>query len=94
MTTEDIVARFDEGSRQFAEMRKQLDDVLKALEPLPQMRTDIQTAKDDSAQVKELVEAWNAVKTGGKFVRWIAPLMGGLAGGWAAIKFGIRGLFP
>lgn len=101
MTNDEIAKRFDEGSRQFteirgefAEIRGQLADVLKALEPLPQMKRDIATAKKNGASTKELVEAWNAVKTGGKFVRWIAPLIGAIGGAWVFVKTGIARIFP
>lgn len=93
MTNEEIMDRFDEGNRHFAEIRGQLADVLKALESLPQMKLDIEDAKKDSEKVKDLVEAWNAAKTGGKFVKWVAPIIGGLIGGWAALKTGMMGFF-
>jgi hypothetical protein len=94
MTEDDIKARFDEGSRQFREIHGQLGKVLEALEPIPQMKLDIAQAKKDGESTKELVEAWNAVKTGGKFVKWVAPLIGSVVGGWAAIKLGIARIFP
>lgn len=93
MTNEEIMDRFDEGSRHFAEIRGQLADVLKALEPLPQMKLDIEDVKKDSEKVKDLVEAWNAVKTGGKFIKWVAPIIGSIVGGWAALKAGMTGFF-
>lgn len=89
MTNEEIRARLDEGSRQFEEIRAQLDAIVRSLEPLPDMQEDLATAKKDSATVKEIVEAWSAVKTGGKFVRWVAPIIVGIGAIWAAIKMGI-----
>lgn len=94
MTDEEIKKRFDDGNRQFKEIRDQLGAILKALEPLPQMKRDIATAKKNGASTKELVEAWNAVKTGGKFVRWIAPLAGAVGGAWVFVKTGIARIFP
>lgn len=93
MTNDDIKARLDEGSRQFVELRGMIDDVLEALKPIPQMQTDIALAKEDSAATKEIVDAWNAVKTGGKFVRWAAPLLGGAGMMWGAIKLGLARFF-
>lgn len=81
--------RLAEGSRQFEGIHAQLAEVIEALKPLPGMKADIEAAKASTATVKEMVEAWNAVKTGGKFVKWIAPIIGGIAGGWAALKLGI-----
>lgn len=94
ITNEEIKARLDEGSKQFKEINDQLGEILKALAPLPQMKRDIAKAKKDSELTKELVEAWNAVKTGGKFVRWLVPLVGGASAMWAAVKLGIARIFP
>lgn len=93
MTNDDIRERFEQGSKNFEEIREQLNKVLEALEPLPQMKLDIAVAKKDAETVKDLVEAWNAVKTGGKFIKWVAPIVGGLIGGWAALKSGIAGFW-
>lgn len=93
MTHDEIQERFDQGSKNFEDIREQLEKVLTALEPLPQMKADIAIAKKDAETVKDLVEAWNAVKTGGKFIKWIAPIIGGLIGGWAALKSGIAGFW-
>lgn len=93
MTNDEIRERFEQGSRNFEEIREQLNKVLEALEPLPQMKIDIAVAKKDAETVKDLVEAWNAVKTGGKFIKWVAPIVGGLIGGWAALKSGIAGFW-
>lgn len=94
MTDEEIERRFAEGSRHFAEIRGDIAKVLKALEPLPQMKRDIAKAKKDSESTKELIEAWNAVKTGGKFIRWIVPIVGGAGAMWTAFKLGIARIFP
>lgn len=93
MTNEEIRERFEDGSRKFAALDEKLEKVLEALEPIPQMKVDLETAKKDSETVKDLIEAWNAVKTGGKFVKWVAPIIGGLIGGWAALKTGVMGFF-
>lgn len=89
MTDDDIAARLAEGGRQFAAINERLDAIVRSLEPLPDMQEDLAKAKADSATVKEIVEAWNAVKTGGKFVRWIAPIAVSIGAAWAALKMGI-----
>lgn len=93
MNDEEIAERLAEGSRQFAAIDERLSAIARALEPLPGMQADLAAAKQDSATVKEIVEAWNAVKTGGKFVKWIAPIAGAVAGGWAAVKLGLAHFF-
>ena len=88
MTHEEIMERLAEGSRQFAAIEEQMGEVLAALKPLPEMQADIAKAKADGATVKEIVEAWNAVKTGGKFIRWLVPIVGFGGAAWAALKNG------
>ncbi|MBD3744575.1 MAG: hypothetical protein IE932_00005 [Sphingopyxis terrae] len=90
MKNEEIAERLAEGSRQFENIHAQLGEVIAALRTLPEMKADIEATKADSASVKEIVEAWNAVKTGGKFVKWVAPIIGGIVGAWAALKLGIN----
>lgn len=79
MTDENILKRFDEFD-------DKLEKILLILDDIPQMKKDIQSAKNDSETVKDLVEAWNAVKTGGRFMRWVAPLIGGAFAAWATVK--------
>lgn len=88
MTQKEIMERLTEGSRQFALIEKQMSEVLAALKLLPDMQADIARAKADSATVKEILEAWNAVKTGGRFIRWLVPIIGGLGAAWATLKSG------
>lgn len=67
--------RLAQGSERFMSIEKKLESIVEALEPLPQMQKDI-------AATKELVEAWNAVKTGGKFVTWLGAIAAALAALW------------
>jgi hypothetical protein len=92
MTDEEILKRFDDGSKRFDHIDEQLQTIMSALSALPQMKEDIEQAKKDSETVKDLVEAWSAVKTGGKFVKWFGPIIGGFFAGWAAIKFQIASM--
>ena len=92
MTDEEILKRFDDGSKRFDHIDEQLGIIMAALTDLPKMKEDIEAAQKDSATVKDLVEAWSAVKTGGKFVKWVGPIIGGFFAGWAAIKFQIASM--
>lgn len=89
MTQKEIMERLADGSRQFAQIEEQMGEVLSALKVLPEMQADIARAKADSATVKDIVEAWNAVKTGGRFIRWLVPIIGGFGAAWAALKSGL-----
>lgn len=63
-------------------IERKLESIVEALEPMPQMRSDITQMQKDVAATKELVEAWNAVKTGGKFVTWLGAIAAALAALW------------
>lgn len=45
---------------------------------------------EDSAKTLEIVEAWSAVKTGGKFVKWVSGLIAALLVVWAALRGGAQ----
>jgi predicted nucleic acid-binding protein len=79
--------RLDAGSERFVEIDKKLDEIVEALKPLPQMQADI-------AATKDIVEAWSAIKTIGKFVKWAAGLIAAMAiivgGTLAALKIAIH----
>lgn len=87
----EALARVDErlnaGSDRFVDIDKKLDDIVEALKPLPKMQEDI-------AATKEIVEAWGAIKTAGKFITWFAKVMTALAvigaTAVASIKFAIH----
>lgn len=93
MTDEEIAQRFDDGSASFEEIRKSLLEINKKLEVLPQMQKDVAAAKRSTTRVKELVEAWNFIKTGGKFVRWVAPVVAAIVGAYVAVKGNLVGIF-
>lgn len=80
-------ARLDAGSERFVEIKQTLDQIAEAVKPIPQMQADI-------AATKEIVEAWGAIKTFGKFIKWSAGIVVGLAAIGAsviaAIKFAVH----
>lgn len=51
---------------------------------------DVAEIRKDMAKTLELVEAYAAVKTGGKFVAWFAKFMAGLLALWVFIKGGAQ----
>lgn len=78
MTNDEIEAKFEEGSRQFRELRQMLTD----------MSVDVKAAKSNSAHTKDLVEAWLALKKAGGFLRWL----GGVIASAMAVYLAIRGV--
>ena len=82
---QEILNSLERGQAKFVEIEKQLDAIVKALEPLPQMQADI-------AETKEIVAAWAAVKTLGKFIKWAGGIVTALGAIVLAVKFGITGV--
>lgn len=46
----------------------------------------IEKVQDNVAETRELVEAWGAVKTVGRFVKWSGGLLAGIVASWVLIK--------
>lgn len=76
MTNEEIKQQFAKGQKNF----EQINEMLK------QMSDKLDKVDTHTQSTKEIVEAWNAVKTGGKFVRWAIPILAGFGSGWLALK--------
>lgn len=59
------------------------------LEKLGTMEASITQVEHDVSKTKEIVEAWSAVKTVGKFVKWVASLGTGVVAIYMLLKTGI-----
>ena len=46
----------------------------------------VETLTDQVAQTREMVEAWQAVKTGGRAITWLAKVLAGIVAVIAVIK--------
>ena len=53
------------------------------------LRSEIAELKESVDETREIVKAWEAVKTGGKFVKWLGALAAAIAAIVVAIKGGI-----
>lgn len=58
------------------------------LEKLVTMEVSMTQVEHDVSKTKEIVEAWSAVKTIGKFAKWVATLGGSIVTGYVLIKTG------
>lgn len=76
MTGEEIADRFLKGDEQFQQIHKILGSIDSKLEKI----------EVDAQSTREIVEAWNAVKIGGKFIRWAIPIIASIGAAWAALK--------
>ena len=73
------MARLESGDARFAAIESSIAKVLAAVEPLPDMKRSIDSTKD-------IVEAWDAVKTGGKFIKWSSGILAGVGVLYAIMK--------
>ncbi|WP_179504342.1 MULTISPECIES: hypothetical protein [unclassified Sphingomonas] len=63
-----------------------VDQLIKAVDA---MRGELSDVKEGVEETREIVKAWEAVKTGGKFVKWVGALAAAIAAIVVAIKGGI-----
>ena len=55
---------------------------------LDEVAGKVDDLKAEVAKTREIVEAWQAFKTGGKFVTWLAKMIASGLAIWAAFKLG------
>lgn len=66
------------------------DQVAENRREIRAVHDDVAQLRTDMAKTLELVEAYAAVKTGGRFVAWFAKFMAGLLALWVFIKGGAQ----
>lgn len=85
---ERVDARLARGEERFRTIEGKLDQLLKVVECIPAIQSDLADVKEDAAKTKELVEAWSAVKTMGKFLKWSAGIIAAMSAIIVALKVG------
>lgn len=55
---------------------------------MSEIKADIEKLTNEVAKTREIVETWQAVKTGGKAVAWLAKLFAGIIALWIVFKSG------
>ena len=68
VTHEAIMERLERGDEKFDRLFAALSKIEEAVEPIPGI-------KEDVGKTKEIVEAWAAVKTVGRFMKWAASII-------------------
>lgn len=69
-----------------AQMNKLLEAVAALTDEMQAVKREIHDVKTSVNESKEILEAWEAVKLGGRFVKWLAGLGSGIAGLWILAK--------
>lgn len=85
---EEVATRLARGEERFRTIEGKLDQLLKVVECIPAIQSDLADVKEDAAKTKELVEAWAAVKTMGKFLKWSAGIIAAMSAIIVALKVG------
>ena len=76
---EELAERLDHGSERFAAIEVALAKIALAVEPIPAMQEEL-------TKTRELVEAWSAVKTVGRFLKWSSGIIAALTAIGVALK--------
>ncbi len=79
MTEDDIAAK----------MAALTSTIEAAITKVDEVVTGLETLREEVSQTKEIVEAWNAVKVGGKFLKWLGGVVAAVAAIVAAGKLGL-----
>ena len=90
ITHEDIHARLASGQQRFAHVEDVLAKVEAALSQVikgqDEFRATIKPISEDIADIKDIVGAWKAVGSAGRFAKWIGGIASGLIVAWVFIK--------
>lgn len=95
-----IIDRLERGDKKFDDMAEfnhataakmeamaaAIAEIGKAVAPIQDIKHDVEKMKSDVAETKEIVEAWSAVKTMGKFLKWASGLIAAATIVYVAIK--------
>ena len=96
VTHEDIHARLASGQQRFAHVEEVLAKVEAALDQVirgqDEFRNTIKPISEDIADIKDMVGAWKAVGSAGRFAKWLGGITTGLVALWIVAKAGAKAL--
>lgn len=76
------------------EFAVKLDAILKSFEEVKgsvsEVKQSLAQVEIDVSETKDLVEAWGAVKTAGKFIKWLGSIATGLVAFYLLAKAGLQ----
>lgn len=71
------------------QLEKLLSAVATLTDETASLKREFSDLKKKVNETKDIVEAWQAVKTGGKFLKWLGGVIAACVTIFASIKFGI-----
>lgn len=80
VTHQEIARKVEENGKDIAAVDRKVDD----------LRAEVTEMRTQIAKTLELVEAYAAIKTGGKAVAWMSKFLAGLLAIWVLIKGGAQ----
>lgn len=86
----DIAAQLAALTATMGSMARQMKAFEKRVEgKVDGLSVTVGTMSGDVGKTKEIVEAWNAVKTGGKFLKWMGGIVAAVGAIIVATKAGV-----
>lgn len=76
------------------QMQKLLSAVAALTDEVQSLKATVTTLTTSVNETKDIVQAWEAVKVGGKFIKWLGSIATALAALWLIMKVGISHYLP
>ncbi len=74
------------------QMQRLLSAVATMTDEVQGLKREVVDLTTSVNETKEIVKAWEAVKLGGKFIKWLGGLASFFAGVWLLMKIGVSQL--
>lgn len=87
--TQRFTERLTREEERLSAIQDKLDQLIEAVSLIPEIQSDLAAVKEDAAKTKEIVEAWAAVKTMGKFLKWASGIIAAVTAIGVAIKVSV-----
>lgn len=71
------------------QMQKLLEAVATMTDKMTEMSHQLEELQKKVDETRDIVQAWEAVKVGGKFVKWMGGMATALAAMWLLMKVGL-----
>lgn len=85
--------RFERGNERFVTIAADIAAIKEIVLMIPNIQADVATTMKEVSATKEIVEAWAAVKTMGKFIKWASGIIAAAGIIFASAKFAAIHLF-
>lgn len=77
-----------------AQLSRLLSAVATLTDEVQSLKTTVAILTTSVDETKQIVEAWEAVKVGGKFIKWLGSIATAFAALWVLLRVGISHYLP